>query len=911
MDAPSLNHLAFVMIHRRWRQYVTLSIGIFLAVFFAATMLLFGSGIPQTLRYFHEDRKGQQDAVLFDVGDAPLDELVQSGIVTQYGVTEILAEVEARAKTNFSAFSVARFDDRALFITGKRLITGRLPTKAGEIALEQEALSLQRITAKPGDRIQLTFRVPDGSAYLERVVTRDYLLTGILADQRLYLQQEVLEDQFAYSDYPAGILSQDEMIEAGGNAIRTAYIQTAEGVDSSDPRLRSFVEQHGIHFEWTGFSTGSVLASRQPGVADILYTLGIGVFLALILLLAACLGIVNAFSSALLQRKQQIGLLRAVGATKRQIRQVFGREVLLLIVFSIPAALALGTVMVSVLFRLLGPSFRFVVQPLMLVLVAAVSLVTISVAANVPLRQAGRIPPMQAIRDADLSRKMKRRRIRSQNVFDVPHLLASRSMKLYRNRMAGITLLLILSLLLVMVVPFLLEGELRRSLAFGRSDYEISRSSPALELIQYGEKSGLNDRDITEIAALPGISTVSVQKRLPLNLLVDEAADYFTLGGYTMNYDYLMASSDHDMIHRRPGAFERYQTIKGLYQYTGDLLTSALVAVDAATLERLTPFVYEGQIRIDKIQSGEEIVLIAPPAMQVTVQQNGGSGSIGILPLKDLTGLSKQNSNTTNKKVFIFVNDQLKAGDEITLSLLQSNSPPVRDANEENIPATDAIRIDKTVRIGALARPSDDSSVSGISPLTSLAGMAAMGFEAPYSHVGIHLTNKPEPDLEAYLTDQLDMIARRTDGYRMTAWLSLAEKNRWLFRILMLGTMSVALLFFAIVISLVNQSLTARIRSGRREIGTLRAVGASLRDIMRSYDLQMAYQFGLGFIIGIPVGWAFCYWFAQTPNVPWPSLPVWQPLLCLALLVLITRTNVWFKLRQVHKESITDNIREL
>jgi len=468
MDTLSLNRLAMSMIRRRRRQYVTLAIGIFLAVFFAATMLLFGSGIPQTLRLFHEDRKGHQDAVLFDVGEAPLDELVHSGIVTRYGITEILAEAEPRPNKNFSAFSLARFDEQALAITAKRLISGRLPTKSGEIALEQEALSLQRIIAKPGDWIQLTLRVPDGSAYLDRSVTRGFLLTGILADQRLYLQQEVFEDRFAYADYPAGILSQDEKIEAGGKVIRTAYIQTAAGVDSSDSRLRDFTERYGIRLAWTGFSTGNVLSSRQPGVADILYTLGIAVFLALILLLAACLGIVNAFASTLQQRKQQIGLLRAVGATKKQIRQIFGREVLMLIVLTIPFALALGALAVSGLFRLLGPSFRFSVQPLVLVLVAIVSLVTISVAAQLPMRQAGRIPPMQAIRDADLSRKMKRRRIRSQKSFDVPRLVALRNLKLYSSRLTGITLLLILSLLLVMIVPFYLEGELRRNLSYGR-----------------------------------------------------------------------------------------------------------------------------------------------------------------------------------------------------------------------------------------------------------------------------------------------------------------------------------------------------------------------------------------------------------------------------------------------------------
>ncbi len=44
---------------------------------------------------------------------------------------------------------------------------------------------------------------------------------------------------------------------------------------------------------------------------------------------ASCLGIVNAFTANLEERKRQIGLLRAVGATRKQIRGTFGREALI------------------------------------------------------------------------------------------------------------------------------------------------------------------------------------------------------------------------------------------------------------------------------------------------------------------------------------------------------------------------------------------------------------------------------------------------------------------------------------------------------------------------------------------------------------------------------------------------------
>ena len=464
MKAISINQLAFGNLRRRRRQYLTLALGIFLAVYFAATMLLFGASLPQTLQMMHNENKGYQDYVFFNIGDAPLAELADAGLVAEYGVTEILAEVEPRANTLFSAFSLARFDQKALELAGKRLIAGRLPERAGEIALEQEALSLQRITAKPGEMVSLKLNIPNGKDYLAETVTKAYLLTGILADQRLHLLNEVYDSHFAYRDYPAGILSDAEVIEAGGKAIRTAYIKLAPGIGLLDARIEEFAAKHSIRLQSTRFNGWAELFSGNLETGDVISSLGFAVFIALVLLLAACLGIVNAFSGNLQQRKQQIGLLRAVGATKRQIRQIFGREALLLSVVTIPPALALGCLTVWGMTRLLGPSYHFYPQPGVLAMVAVAGAGGVWLASRIPLRRAAQIPPMQAIRDADLSRRMKTRKIRSRKQFQMSRLLASRNMSLYRNNLAGITIFIILSLLLIMVIPFYMEGQLRQML---------------------------------------------------------------------------------------------------------------------------------------------------------------------------------------------------------------------------------------------------------------------------------------------------------------------------------------------------------------------------------------------------------------------------------------------------------------
>lgn len=909
MKPISINQLAFGSLRRSSRQYLTLAIGVFLAVYFAAVMLLFGASIPQTLQTMHNDRQGNQDYVFFNIGDAPMDELVHAGLVAEYGMTEILAETEKRPNTNFSSFSLARFDQIALQMTGKRIISGRLPDKAGEIALEQETLSLQRITAKPGDIISLVLKIPDGSDYLTKTITKEYLLTGILADQRLYLLNEVYDSHYAYKEYPAAILSDSEKIEAGGKAIRTAYVKLAPNIDPMDSRIQDFANSYGIRVQWTGFEGLSEIFNNDLDSSNIVSTLVLALFLALILLLAACLGIVNAFSSNLQQRKQQIGMLRAVGATKQQIRQIFGRVAMLISVFTIPLALTFSCLTVWGITRLLGPTYHFYPQPGVLAIVAVLSVTSVWISSRIPLRRASQISPMQAIRDVDLSRRMKTRKIRSRSKFKISSLLASRNLKLHRNSLLGITIFIVISLLLVMIIPFYMEGQLN-TLSLKLADYRILKSTYQEDLINYQYRSGgLNDGDVAEMAALPGVESVDAIKELPLNLVVNQISKYFTLGGYNSKYDYLSDESVTDLVHSRPHAFENYQYVLEHYDYSQELLKVELKALSPQVLSSLQPYVYEGSIHLDRIAAGDEIVLVAPPAIQVSVT-NDGSGYWG-MGISGLASADLASTPKTGETIMVFKNDQFHVGDEITLSLLYSASPAKLDeAGGWIIPAEDAVRIDKKVTIGALLRP---SKIAGdeIAPLTSIEGLSAIGFEVPYMDVRIKLKERPSPDMEDYLTDQLEIITNRSDGYRMDSFLSWSEQARKTTLIILLATGAIVIFLFAMVASMVNNTVTARIRAGRREIGTLRAVGATGHEIQKSYDLQLMTQFGLGSFLGLVIGWFLCYWISLQPNIPWPTWPTWQPLLFVGLLFLTCRLNIWLKVRRILRSSIVANIREL
>src|SRR5688572_29677011 len=118
--------------------------------------------------------------------------------------------------------------------------------------------------------------------------------------------------------------------------------------------------------------------------------------------------IYNSFSIAVTERRSEIGILRAIGATQGQIRWLFLGESAAIGVIGSLAGLAVGLLMArGIAFgigALIGDVYRIgqsveevVVSPTLLVLSFGIGVVTSLVAAALPARSAARLDPIQAL----------------------------------------------------------------------------------------------------------------------------------------------------------------------------------------------------------------------------------------------------------------------------------------------------------------------------------------------------------------------------------------------------------------------------------------------------------------------------------------------------------------------------------
>jgi putative ABC transport system permease protein len=127
----------------------------------------------------------------------------------------------------------------------------------------------------------------------------------------------------------------------------------------------------------------------------------LGILVALLFLseAIAVVGIVNTLALSVHERTHEIGMLRAVGMTRRQLRRSVRWESVIIAAIGGSVGLALGVVWAWVFASALEPEdlFRFSIPVGRIAVLAVVSLVAGAVAAVIPAWRASRLQVFEAI----------------------------------------------------------------------------------------------------------------------------------------------------------------------------------------------------------------------------------------------------------------------------------------------------------------------------------------------------------------------------------------------------------------------------------------------------------------------------------------------------------------------------------
>ncbi len=913
----TINTLAMGNLKTRKKQYSILIIGIILAMVFSSGITFFLSCFQSSLEETSRRLYGTQDEIFLNIDKSDLESGKVSEFISNYGYAHTIGFAYKDEDNKDLGTAVAWLEEKAVEMYYPFLYEGRLPENEGEIVIERQTLTTLGLADKKlGDKITLSMNIPDGKQFTEKTEKRTYTLVGIMCNKKKAICDWQNSDKTDY--FPSAFVNKGEETAVGGKELLVAFvnINLYDKKDVPDEEWSRFYDASN------GYITinSHIIDNTSDGTSgtDIWSTMLYSIAFAAMLTLVSCLTIVNSFSNNLRERKKQIGMLRAVGATKRQIIKIYAREAFIISLISAPVSIFISYFGVKLITKMLGDDLVFLPKIWILFAGAALGIICVMCAALIPLIPISKSSPMQAIRNVDYTRRLRKKKIHSQKSFNVSSLLAKRNITLSRSRQITVSVLLALTVIGSCYSFSGLSHEKDDMTSDRKYQYSIVNDGGYDETLGNCilDNRGFSENDLSQLVTSGYFSNVLAFKSGTVNILKDEFTDYELLmilgdtAGYDVYKNVDKGLTKENYKEKLTKEFSKsYTKARKNYNYESLVLPSTFISVDEAYFELMKNDVVEGEINIDKINSGEEIILIAPENIAAGFDKFSleyGYTDLGTSFFYE----GKEPSEyldifETQKRTF-------KVGDELDLSVVCTAKK-----GESNF-----VRTDRKVKIGAILN-TDPNNFNYEFPYISSFGIlttnqASVLFSPELDYREIYLSVKGE------LSDEKDMIIAPfvesislsiPDGY-FRNWYEHDRDNEKNMKVLFFGLYCIVAIFLIICGSVINNALTARIREGKKEIGTLRAVGADLKVLSYSYIKQLLSIFGWGYGIGFGLYLlGYLLYIAIRKAMEWNKdlfeLKLFETLILCSILFVICAINLVFKIKKEMKHSIVENIREL
>ena len=843
---------------------------------------------------------GYADVVLYDK-PATHDQLMQTGYFSQ------MTELYVTGMVQDSTVAIGYDSPEGAAMLNRRITEGRMPEHAGEIALEPSVLSKLRMEAGIGENVTLAIIPVDGT-----VETRTYTIVGFLAEQ----SEALLDESWGHGPnrYPVAsiLVSAQEPAFTTGRTVIQRLAVLRPGMTLArflndwnwEPQDDAFIE-----IKFGGANTGlnnqgmAVFFPQDAIMADAeleSQLLLLGILLGS-LIVACCVGISSSMEATLSRKREEIAMLRAVGATRRQIRKVFGREAWLLALTLAPVAVLAGCGAACAAAALAADVLLFRLNPWVLLPVIVLSVAVMLLSSMLPLRRASAVAPLMVMRDTGLMRHVNR--ISTKKAFKPARLIANRQLMLHPLRPVGAALMAAVMLLVIC---------LGAGLTFFAADIEAPMADFTLEGDgSYGSRfhdsfdyAILTRADLAQLAALPGVTGVQPERTLTVNILTDAPGNYLKPSQQGYLNAHLLTNADWDRYVSIPtSAFaewdmrdywrREYAMAREQFNVTQEMAIFPLrvLPVDPVVL---APYVSEGTIDMEAINAGRQVIVCAPTEYGAT--SDGDAWSTFVKP------------DASIELDYVHANDFFYAGQ--TLTLMQNYY--VLGAGETSLPneydRCESITLNVTVGAVIESPVPAYNRIHGGFILTTEAGVHNMGlYVGRLNSVDITVDGSVTGQTEEVLQKRITTIAQR-GGFTVVNNTADARAEQAAARRLIAVLAGAGVVFFAIAAAMITGSVSRQIRADQRGLGTLRAVGADDKVLFHCYQGQVI----LSVLLAIPLAAigvsAICLGgFVEYLH---PGAIV-VSILCAALLLVCCLISLRSRIRGVLKCSIVENIREM
>ena len=492
------------------RQYGSLVFGIFLSIFLVSLFVLAVYGVYQGTLEQRYRKVGNLDMVILD------NDLLTDEAVLALGDYDRLGHAYVTGQVSCTSIYLGYYDDTGIELLDLIPVEGKLPQNPGEIALEPTAMEVFEVDWVIGQNVELEIIPVDGIAE-----NRTFTLVGILPERSEHLAKS---DHSGVSYFPAIVTASTEPVFSSGRLACHKMMGLKEGVSLTEA-LPNFWDSY-LRPEFVSSMYGLSTSAKQVqfySPEDIQYVeqdmvnlIVMITILASALVLSCCVGISGAMEGVLSKRREEIGVLRAIGSTRRQIRRMFGRENLILALVASPLAIAAACLAIWILALLIPERLVFQFRLWLVLPIGLFSVIVILLSGYLPLVRSSKLMPMSVIRDTAMLRRSKK--IRSRAAFDAPKLISARQIRFHPTRQVGASLLVALMLLVCGLTVSVMSGFTSYNLKNYPGFYLNYNGTFGLGYIPTYESESLPAQSIRQIRALDHVRSIRVDRKMPILL---------------------------------------------------------------------------------------------------------------------------------------------------------------------------------------------------------------------------------------------------------------------------------------------------------------------------------------------------------------------------------------------------------
>ncbi|MDE6405880.1 MAG: FtsX-like permease family protein, partial [Lachnospiraceae bacterium] len=411
----------------------------------------------------------------------------------------------------------------------RELASGHYPEAENEIC--SSPIFFRRVGAEPviGGKVTLSFRV-NGKG---EILTEEFTISGLEPD--VEISGEIDDSRLMWAAHVSKALLEkyraDGLYEPSLYATLRVYGEDELAFDEMADRINAVAADIGLDEASVNINRQYLYTVTDPGTEITVVVAAIS----LIVILFSALVIYSIYYVGVITDVQEIGKLKALGASGRQIAKLFYWQGAIVSVFAVPVGLLMGFLLPYFLFPLalyayqngsaISSYSRDAVEAVagqihmfslpVLLAAAAASLVTVAVSLRKPIRMAKKVSPVEAIRYQENSTDRKSRK--GHREVKVSTLTLA---NLTRNkRRTAVTILTMgLSCVLFICVSALLNSISAEDLArrnIPRGDFRISldyalhdKEYPENNLDSLVQKNYFNDAFLAQLLSIEGVESV-------------------------------------------------------------------------------------------------------------------------------------------------------------------------------------------------------------------------------------------------------------------------------------------------------------------------------------------------------------------------------------------------------------------